>query len=295
MKKSVSSLESIKERYEKEIADMKDKNMKERIALGAVAAATMAAKMKDLQERHAELEDNYQALSQKYCSTRLERNILRHDSVSATSQKKSSSMWQRAGLQHRVVLCVNCEIPSPDILLQQGIHVVYLDSQKLLLKYLDSAQARVLLRCPDTSVRMCVHDVRVAELVREMRVDIPILVLSHQTIPKHLLNVNATTDKKSMMDFTTFEDTMFKFDCVVGNCTAPSTPPSPRDRAVDYVRRQTSIRKWKRCLDSLRNMGFDDQEAALKAIEENYEKYPSSTISQRISAVASMLSRRLTS
>ena len=289
--KQNTSLSTIKESYEREIADMKDKNAKERIALGAVAAATMAAKMKDLQEQHEELEEAYQSLSQKYCSTRLERNILRHDSVSSTSSSSSTtSMWQRAGLQHRVVLCVKCEIPSPEKLLEQGIHVVYLDSEKLLLKYLDSAQARVLLRSPDTSVRMCVDDVRLVGLVRDLRVDIPILVLSHQNIPKYLLNVNATKDEKTMMDFATFEDTMFKFENLAVP-TAPPTPPSPRDRAVDYVRRQTSIRKWKRCLDSLRRMGFHDDEAALKAIEDNYERYPSSTIAQRISAVASLLSR----
>ena len=129
------------------------------------------------------------------------------------------------------------------------------------------------------------------------RLDLPVVITSSMIkkfdfflILKHLLNVNATKDEKTMMDFATFEDTMFKFENLAVP-TAPPTPPSPRDRAVDYVRRQASIRKWKRCLDSLRRMGFHDDEAALKAIEENYERYPSSTIAQRISAVAALLSR----
>jgi len=288
----------MKEDHAQEIKEMKDKNMKERIALGAVAAATVAAKMKDLQESHTELEKNFAELSQKYCKVRLERNVMKRDSISCSSSSSSMiSMWERAGLQHRVVLCVNCTIPSSNALLENGIHVVYFDSEKLLISYLDSAPARVLLRCPDTSVRLCTCDIRIAALVREdLNVDIPILVLSNHCIPKTLLNVNATTDKNSIMDFAMFEDKMFKFDVEVrvkkSSSSSSKTPSSPRDRAMNYVRRQVSIRKWKHCLDSLRMMGFHDDDASLEAIEENYKRYPSSTMAQRISAVAALLSRR---
>ena len=95
---------------------------------------------------------------------------------------------------------------------------------------------------------MCVDDVRLVGHVRDLRVDIPILVLSHQNIPKHLLNVNATKDEKTMMDFATFEDTMFKFENLAVP-TAPPTPPSPRDRVIHRAS-MASIRKC-RCLDSL--------------------------------------------
>jgi len=273
------------------------KEMKRKTEEASVVAANLNTSRAQLKE----MQDHFE-----HARTSLASLIQRHTSA---GEKSLHTMWQRAGVVHRVVLWIDTSSASNVTELIQkaqmkGVTVVQMRTFDAAQKYLSSETGKVLLRSPDVAVRAvfcnpqpknerktAMEAVRFASDLRDREISIPVLIYSRSSDVMHtahslvkesdIVNVLLTRDLARCSDFLTFEDKTLEA------VSSSSTKSNDDDDEDDDTSKAVS--NWKKALDMLASMGFKNQHMCLELLEKHTTNSPNATLEERVSAVATRM------